>query len=400
MSPSASRHCAIRSHIATKKITSPAFALTISVFSPNSSDCPVDTNRDNDSATRRASAASGSASMILAATRSVNGFHGNDSTYGATAASTSHACSCDSPASWTIRATLRAFHTRARPSPNAAHNSGCRCRRSNASRTRFCADTTPVPISTPSSAQANSATNGVPAPPTRVARSIPASTGPVDPGTVCSSCRSAQRAASTSSRHSASRSSTCVPATARHAPAASRSATHEMSNMCSILQDITDTRDRESPYPQGKTRARTSSVWDLYPRCRRSHTPTPAYPDRMSLLIVDGANVVGSRPDGWWRDRPGAARRLWEGLAGVDLADEVVLVLEGAARKGVPAGRSGTVDTLHAPGSGDDAIVDAARAKVAEGWDVTVVTADRELRRRVEAVGARTVGPSWLLDQL
>ena len=94
-------------------------------------------------------------------------------------------------------------------------------------------------------------------------------------------------------------------------------------------------------------------------------SPTPAYPDRMSLLIVDGANVVGSRPDGWWRDRPGAARRLWEGLAAVDLADEVVLVLEGAARKGVPAGRSGSVDTLHAPGSGDDAIVDAARTKVA-----------------------------------
>lgn len=120
----------------------------------------------------------------------------------------------------------------------------------------------------------------------------------------------------------------------------------------------------------------------------------------MKVLVIDGANVVGSRPDGWWRDRPGAARRLWEGLAGVDLADEVVLVLEGAARKGVPAGRSGTVDTLHAPGSGDDAIVDAARAKVAEGCEVTVVTADRELRRRVEAVGARTVGPSWLLDQL
>ena len=125
-----------------------------------------------------------------------------------------------------------------------------------------------------------------------------------------------------------------------------------------------------------------------------------SYPDRMSLMVVDGANVVGSRPDGWWRDRPGAARRLWERIVAAEPADEVVLVLEGAARKGVPAGRSGKVDTLHAPGSGDDAIVDAARAKVAEGWDVTVVTADRELKGRVEAVGARTVGPSGLLDRL
>ena len=89
VSPSAARHWAIRSHIATKKITSPAFAFTIRVLSPNSSDCPVVTNRANDSATRRASAAAGSASMIRAATRSVNGFHANASTYGATAASTS-----------------------------------------------------------------------------------------------------------------------------------------------------------------------------------------------------------------------------------------------------------------------------------------------------------------------
>jgi rRNA-processing protein FCF1 len=58
------------------------------------------------------------------------------------------------------------------------------------------------------------------------------------------------------------------------------------------------------------------------------------------------------------------------------------------------------VDTVHAAASGDDAIVDAARARVAAGQEVTVVTADRELRARVEAAGATAVGPSWLLDQL
>ena len=52
-----------------------------------------------------------------------------------------------------------------------------------------------------------------------------------------------------------------------------------------------------------------------------------------SVLIVDGANVVGARPDGWWKDRPGAARRLHESLLVADPPyDEIVLVLEGAAK--------------------------------------------------------------------
>ncbi len=122
----------------------------------------------------------------------------------------------------------------------------------------------------------------------------------------------------------------------------------------------------------------------------------------VEVLIVDGANVVGSRPDGWWRDRAGAARRLHERLAAAELADEVVLVLEGAARRGHAAGRDGQVRTVHAPGSGDDAIAEEvvrqmARADVAR---VAVVTADRALRDRVEAAGGSCHGPRWLLDQL
>ena len=123
----------------------------------------------------------------------------------------------------------------------------------------------------------------------------------------------------------------------------------------------------------------------------------------MQVLIVDGANVVGSRPDGWWRDRAGAARRLQEQLSTAALPhDEVVLVLEGAARQGNPARKDGRLRTIHAPGSGDDAIVEAVMAQVdvGDGREVTVVTADRMLRNRVEDGGARTVGPSWLLDQL
>jgi rRNA-processing protein FCF1 len=80
--------------------------------------------------------------------------------------------------------------------------------------------------------------------------------------------------------------------------------------------------------------------------------------------------------------------------------DEVVLVLEGAARQGNPAGQDGRLRTVHAQGSGDDAIVEAVTAQVGHGRDVTVVTADRLLRKRVEAAGGASVSPSWLLDQL
>jgi predicted RNA-binding protein with PIN domain len=120
----------------------------------------------------------------------------------------------------------------------------------------------------------------------------------------------------------------------------------------------------------------------------------------VSVLVVDGANVVGSRPDGWWRDRPGAARRLYDALAAADLAHhEVVLVLEGAARRGVEAGTSGGVLVVHAPGSGDDAIV-ATVAERTGTAQVVVVTADRGLRARVEQAGASCQGSRWLLDRL
>ena len=120
-----------------------------------------------------------------------------------------------------------------------------------------------------------------------------------------------------------------------------------------------------------------------------------------SSLVVDAANVVGSRPDGWWRDRAGAAARLVAQLSATAVPhDEVVVVLEGAARAGVPAGADGVVVTVHATGSGDDTIVAQAAARVADGREVAVVTADRGLQARVEAVGASVVRPSWLLDRL
>ena len=135
------------------------------------------------------------------------------------------------------------------------------------------------------------------------------------------------------------------------------------------------------------------------PRLRRA----APYACRVQVLIVDGANVVGSRPDGWWRDRAGAARRLHDQLSATDLPqDEVVLVLEGDARRGRPAGQEGRVRTVHAARSGDDAIVEEVMGQVAVGdaRGVIVVTADRTLRQRVEAAGASSRSPGWLLDQL
>ncbi len=119
------------------------------------------------------------------------------------------------------------------------------------------------------------------------------------------------------------------------------------------------------------------------------------------ILVVDGANVVGSRPDGWWKDRAGAAQRLHERLLVADLPyDDVVLVLEGGAKGGVPVGRDRHLRTVHARGSGDDEIVAQVTAAAGRGDVVTVVTADRMLQSRVTAAGATSMSPSWLLAEL
>ncbi|MFF3576285.1 NTP pyrophosphohydrolase [Streptomyces mirabilis] len=115
--------------------------------------------------------------------------------------------------------------------------------------------------------------------------------------------------------------------------------------------------------------------------------------DQPLLVIIDAANVVGSVPDGWWRDRRGAAERLRDqlarnGLPGHEGPVELVLVVEGAAKgvESVPG-----VRVVEAPGSGDDRIVEV----VTEAGDrpVLVITADRELRRRVTESGAEVAGP-------
>lgn len=126
-------------------------------------------------------------------------------------------------------------------------------------------------------------------------------------------------------------------------------------------------------------------------------------------LVVDGANVVGSVPDGWWKDRAGAAGRLRDRLSGLvvpgedlglmatDWFPEVTLVVEGQARSLVG---DGAIAVIRADASGDDAIVVEAVRLVGLGRATSVVTSDRALQRRVVAAGAQVLTAGWLLKTL
>ena len=156
------------------------------------------------------------------------------------------------------------------------------------------------------------------------------------------------------------------------------------------------------------------------------------------VVVIDVANVMGARADGWWRDRAGAALRLCREVAAVAargippdvLPRDVlpgdalpgerlpagalafpryVLVLEGRAREAaeridnddthVPADDT-HVRIVKAPRSGDDTIFAEVSAVVASSVSCLVVTADRELQERCRAVGATVTGPRWMLDLL
>jgi uncharacterized protein YaiI (UPF0178 family) len=97
-------------------------------------------------------------------------------------------------------------------------------------------------------------------------------------------------------------------------------------------------------------------------------------------------NVIGSRPDGWWRDRRGAMRRLVESLEHVDDYDRVVVVLDGKPFDLA----SDRVDVRFATRRGPNAADDDIAAMAGEGD--TVVTSDAELERRVRRNGASVVG--------
>jgi len=102
--------------------------------------------------------------------------------------------------------------------------------------------------------------------------------------------------------------------------------------------------------------------------------------DSGRILVIDAANVIASRPTGWWRDRPGATRVFTERVRATVtagwLGPPVTIVLEGGARAGADEADVDGMEVVHAPGEGDDTIAAIAQAN------------------------AEVVGPSWLLDQL
>ena len=112
------------------------------------------------------------------------------------------------------------------------------------------------------------------------------------------------------------------------------------------------------------------------------------------LYLVDGMNVIGTRPDGWWRDRDAAMHRLvdllerWVAAEGED----VTVVFE---RKPSPPIRSTVIEVAHAPkpkaDAADDEIIRRIRAD-AEPQHIRVVTSDRALADLAGAAGATVEG--------
>ncbi|WP_084104499.1 NUDIX domain-containing protein [Demequina sp. NBRC 110056] len=147
---------------------------------------------------------------------------------------------------------------------------------------------------------------------------------------------------------------------------------------------------------------------DLHPAFATAWPELRAMLPVVASVVVDTANVLGSRPDGWWKDRAGSTSRLAQrlvpltrGIVATELDlpgehwfPEIELVLEGE-------GRSATVPkplrATRAPGSGDDALVTEVARRVADGESATAVTSDALLAQRVREAGGHVRSVGWLL---
>jgi predicted RNA-binding protein with PIN domain len=117
----------------------------------------------------------------------------------------------------------------------------------------------------------------------------------------------------------------------------------------------------------------------------------------MTRWLVDGMNVIGSRPDGWWRDRRGAMERLVTQLEALE--GEVAVVLDGRPFEL----ESDRVEVVFASRRGPNAADDDIAARVAsdpEPAGITVVTSDADLSRRVRESGAQVEGAGAFRDRL
>ena len=115
----------------------------------------------------------------------------------------------------------------------------------------------------------------------------------------------------------------------------------------------------------------------------------------MSRYIVDGMNVIGTRPDGWWKDRDAAMARLVDLLErwAARYGDDITVVFE---RKPRPPLRSTVIEVAHAPRPGPNSADNEIIRIVKEDKDpssIRVVTSDNLLAHRVFNLGAN-VEPS------
>jgi predicted RNA-binding protein with PIN domain len=114
----------------------------------------------------------------------------------------------------------------------------------------------------------------------------------------------------------------------------------------------------------------------------------------VARFLIDGMNVIGSRPSGWWRDRPGAMRELSDELGELARAsgDDLTVIFDGRPFElDAPEGVSVEFATRRGPNAADDDIAALVESDPDPGG-LTVVTSDRTLAERVRRAGAAVVG--------
>ena len=117
----------------------------------------------------------------------------------------------------------------------------------------------------------------------------------------------------------------------------------------------------------------------------------------MARRLVDGMNVIGSRPTGWWRDRPGAMRTLAAQLSAWAQAsgERVTLVLDGGP---VELGEHPGVEVVFAAERGErgrnaaDRVLAALAEEASDRAELVAVTSDAELSRRLGELGVAVEG--------